>query len=1687
MLPHQHLPPPFNAWVARYILLQEFPHADFTLAAICVFLTVLAFIQVKAFARPPPVPLKKLPKRPLLSILFKPDDAIPVTNTTQKRDSAMSAAMGVAATMDALPHPVRLGVSRSISVESSNQQSRSVGENETNFDSAPGQHHVVDSTTSSFSPNNDEVSDSDNNDQHSTTRPPPETPVTHSFDLPDSFAPLLSSSVMEILTGQLTADLIHATQATAGIRMRYGRHEIPLNKDVTRPQLIFDVPSSGCRLSAMVQVGSDGFTMAEDLDVNQPTGKRSKPMVKHAQVLIDPPLPLLNVAPTLIHFPTLFEDKYVLPQLRRIQLIRYFFDFIISISSLIEKLLWILESQLQIHLGKIEIIPIYKGSSDEKQPVWRLQFAFSGHVLFLGWIPIPFISVRLPTFIIPQPHSLLEHLLTNQPLASARLRRERLAEDRLVLAILHTAETWNMDVQAVLTPPAVGVDLNLPGGVAVAVELALGRDPTRSHSTDEQGGGGAHPVGSMSQHSFQHHSGPSFPPTSSKSGTFPTHPLSPTHPVQPMSFRGDDESINSMSSWTTRGSGSHVKSRRYQINPFDANALMPWSVVFVAKGSISHDKCSVHIKKLEAVHVNKSHLGARGSLAVWRARSQKPPSGAGPTTLPLRKMHRRSGSHPELVAGEETPSIAAILMFPNETTSFDNDCRMLEYDYVFDVDEMSRLDAITVSIGASHPFLQGGTMVTTILDNIYAHGSFSARENAVLDPDEMNRKRNILRHLPATDFHFGIQNISIPAESNSYSDDGQTLYVPELERGRMRVHLLGGIEPSSEERSHSSTHSGVEAVGDGVQLIADFEAPSLLMRTDGLVKEFPELDIFEGVRLRTNLHGIISGSVRAHLRPQKMVSVVSSTTGPNIFNPLEAYEIDFSRSNLSVKMKEYTVSLGHRRVIFPSESTFVVSVIESIVDMGFEGKTQCQLVWDFQGLSPILQVSPLGQSPEDADPENKQQVSILIAPLRQGRVSFHVSSVGGISFNKAATSREDKEGLYDWKFFNALVSPDQESPGRILDVLHDKRTMEKLLQVVKFISEDLHVILHNMLRQIWRAKDIFDKEGVSDPKHAIPMYNMSRLLCLFLTGDVAEVDEILPIVSRVVEGEGLDVVKVKELLRNHIEQYDDWAPEMDRLVRWASVALGPSAVSQPFVEEDVLPLVEQPIHLAKFEDIPSAAYLYDVLLDKPHLPLEPDFSALLGRVAPYLNFRQIEFILQARASTDWQPSDLRRIRYVYSIKKKVLEIAESYGGLSFLPQSFLVSVFLGEATRSSHRFIEKPPRDHQKALLRAKGSFGGSSQIRSRSNSSVSYSQLGSTKKRPTRSSIFSRLRRKQVESPDSRLELVVESEEEALLAQTEVVASASDPFEEEENPIPGTLLLVANGGSVSTRSESYQLGDSLLGPQDVAILLQAGLTSVMKSSTVVQLNQRMLLDLICSQPRSFAVAVLAEIGTLSGQVAARGLSSALMSLLELDQTSFKANHKIDMHGLLESWLPGLKIPRRDDYMAGGRWARQSYYEALITVANSILDDAETYIAVKEHIQRVRRSRNSDPLPLPRSEREDSDESDSVPHERGGSTSKLLKAVEAAKASILQADQHGFSIIGALISDEESAKQTEVYIKAISLYQEAFSACSQLLLLDKHAFYADWFHRFYKRNYDALMIKSMLDNAVANIDNTRHW
>lgn len=1555
-------------------LLVDVPNADvYLLFAICLLILLALAQQFDVFTRPPPVPTKELPRRPALQVIFKPDDVIVGSAT------AAAGASSVAADEQEPSH-----VNDEISI----------------FTEEEGSFFTT------------EKRDASTQQSGLTGRLPPQKKTYRKLSsmLPDSFAPLLSSSEMEVLWDGVTADLIHAFQVQAQLILRKGRHTIPLDKEDMRPQFWFDSSGSdifsnqnetnkkGCKISANFFIGSERMTLDEDLDTSKHISERSQPMVKSGDLIFDPPLALGNVAPTLLHFPQLFEDR-ALPRLRRMQFVGFLIEFLASLWFLLEKILWMIERRCQVHLSKVKVSPIYRGTKAAfGEAQWRLSLSFTGHLLLFEFIPIPFISFHLPTFVIPQPHALLEHLLTAQPLASAKLHRENIAEERISVAALNAVHSFSSSVKAVVTPPAVEMDLTMPGGITLSFEMMHGLDVSNNRMKRE-----------------------STPPT-----------------LLNLPRQTSNTTLNSWfncQSNTDSGrkhpnisvpSSAHLPSQM-----FDANSIAPWYFETAVDGSLSSEKIVVNVSRCVGRHQDESSsfpsrstFSLSGTTVICRAQSG--------TTLtdrrPLAGQPLLKRSVSGTLAKNTTnalPPVHALLMFPDTyvPSSKRTSDHLVEYDYAFDVGEETQLDTVSLSYGASHPMLKGGTIVSCMLESIYAYGSIHAREGAVVDPSEKLRKRNILRHLPAVDFTAGVQNMFIPKSNISYLDDGNTRSIPEMEGGRLMIRVLGGLDESLLNNNAFPNSSPQFIVKDGIKVIADFGVTSFATKNESTLNEFPELDIFH--KLCSYILGTCDGSVTCHLRPQRLLSSTSSS-GPNVFNPLESYEIDFSGSKVSLRLKEATFNLGHRRVIVPTETTFAVKVLESVVNMGFEGKTKCELAWDFQGTSPILQVTSLGQTPAQTSHEDRQQAPLLIKDLCQGRLNLDVSSVGGISFTQASTLREDKEGLYDWKFFNALVSPDEDSPTRIMDVLHDKKTMHRLLAVTKLINADLEKMASYALTQVWRAKEIFDQEGVSDPGHAIPGHRMARLLSLFLCGDISQVDEILPIIRRVVAGNGVDVVKVKELMRKHVNAYDDWAAEIDRGVKWVAVLLGPMSVPSPFVETEVPPLCER-IDSKRYAGIPTAKSLYDTLHDKPKLPLDPSFSNLASRIAPYMTFRQVSYVLNSRPASHWQPFDLKRLRYVYSVKKKVEEISESYGGLSFMPQSFFVSVFLGEATRSS---------------LRAATATNDSK------NNSDSEPKVGNR-------SALEILRRQRFGSNSPKYD-----PEGFILSPAGRVASMKD------------MSNYHLETDVSTGDDL--LGDSLLGPQDIAVLLQAGLTSAIKGSTVVQLNQRMLLDLMASQPASFAIGVLAELG-VDGP---RQLANALMALCDLDQGSFKEAHRIDIHALLEMWLPGLKIPRRDDYLAGGRWARQSFYEAIYTVAISILDLSETYIGLKLRIQQVRHHQEKDPLPVPM---ELLNEYNEQP------TSKLMSTIKEAVTKISVADDLAQKAYDDLRSSGSSTRESNMCATACQAYKDAFTACAHVISIDKLAFQADWFKSFYRRNYDALMVKSIYDNIIDNVDNVRVW
>ncbi|MGM0597002.1 MAG: hypothetical protein ACQES9_08195 [Myxococcota bacterium] len=251
---------------------------------------------------------------------------------------------------------------------------------------------------------------------------------------------------------------------------------------------------------------------------------------------------------------------------------------------------------------------------------------------------------------------------------------------------------------------------------------------------------------------------------------------------------------------------------------------------------------------------------------------------------------------------------------------------------------------------------------------------------------------------------------------------------------------------------------------------------------------------------------------------------------------------------------------------------------------------------------------------------------------------------------------------------------------------------------------------------------------------------------------------------------------------------------------------------------------------------------------------------------------------------------------------------------------------------------------------------------------------------------------------------------------------------------------------------ETHYLVRGKPGPHETAKLLRSVLFSLFDTRTV-QINLYQLLEYINRQDSDFLRYTLIESCDRSSRV----LTGVLFALFESSQDLLEI--KLDRVELVQKKL-NLEIPRRSDYMAGGKYARQSYFKALSAISEQILATAEDYWALKYHIQ------NHYP-----------DLSPEITKTKGNGSQNLEK--EALKA-IAKADKLGAKCS---FSPREKVRQK----KARAAYKQAFSLCTQLFRQNNNIIHLPWFKKFWSRNFEALTVYSVVDNYRQDVDQVRKW
>lgn len=255
------------------------------------------------------------------------------------------------------------------------------------------------------------------------------------------------------------------------------------------------------------------------------------------------------------------------------------------------------------------------------------------------------------------------------------------------------------------------------------------------------------------------------------------------------------------------------------------------------------------------------------------------------------------------------------------------------------------------------------------------------------------------------------------------------------------------------------------------------------------------------------------------------------------------------------------------------------------------------------------------------------------------------------------------------------------------------------------------------------------------------------------------------------------------------------------------------------------------------------------------------------------------------------------------------------------------------------------------------------------------------------------------------------------------------------------------------------------LGPEEVAVLLQVGLATS-RQGLQAQIHNRMLIELIRSRPGSFLYEVLIEMA----QHSHRALTGVLFAFLHQDQHQLE--HPLDLSSLVATKL-GLPVPRQEDYLAGGRKARESYYHALSQLAEQVFDRAGPYLARRAWLREVRHP--VEPLP-----------------ELVG---PLAGAEEEARRAIAEADELGRawgSGDGGWARDRRRRRggrsaKVAARTQASEAYFRAFSCCAELLRRCPTAFQLPWLREFWARNEEALRVLSVVRNHQEDVDQVRRW
>ncbi|MBO4349593.1 MAG: hypothetical protein J6A01_01430 [Proteobacteria bacterium] len=255
------------------------------------------------------------------------------------------------------------------------------------------------------------------------------------------------------------------------------------------------------------------------------------------------------------------------------------------------------------------------------------------------------------------------------------------------------------------------------------------------------------------------------------------------------------------------------------------------------------------------------------------------------------------------------------------------------------------------------------------------------------------------------------------------------------------------------------------------------------------------------------------------------------------------------------------------------------------------------------------------------------------------------------------------------------------------------------------------------------------------------------------------------------------------------------------------------------------------------------------------------------------------------------------------------------------------------------------------------------------------------------------------------------------------------------------------------------------LAPIDLARLISAGISS-RYHGLFVQLNQARLFDYLISRGKTYAMAVMYEIG----QHSTRALVGMLMGWLSQEQNLLR--NRVDREKALTE-LTGIAFPKPEDYAPWSTNSSGSYIGRIFEIAEQIVNSNELYSAalLRMHSYRFETSEvpSNEITPKARLSALNLDE-DSV-----------SVCVDALEQAIVHADELTRPMIS--LEGTESSRFSE----AQAIWQSVIEQAKALIKVHPRAWELPVMNGLYQRVYEGLRVAAVEDELLENVDFSRGW